>query len=611
MKLVPRTRSTLLRASPLLLAALLLGACSGGSRRAASVPATPMPPVQAVAQAPIATATAAPTTAPADAATPAPSAAEISTPAQPLSASITPLGQVSFGGQGFNGDVFAHNGFAYVGTWGYGGACPATGVKIVDLSDPTQPRQTGVLAAMPGTTQEKMIVRHVSTSAFSGDLLAVGIQRCDPTSHAPAGASFWDVSDPLNPVQLGFFPTGSARGVHELDLVQQGDRVLALLAVPYAERVSGGSELDFRIVDASDPRHPAQLAQWGVGTNLGLDVRGGIGCNRATFDHSARASADGRYVYLSYWDAGVIVLDISDPTAPRLAGRIQYPADEEGETHSVAEADGGRELLVADEDGIFGPPYHLHFRVQTPTGASDVYGCEAFFSPPLASRGRIDAQLVAVGSGCPGSRFAQDPRGTVALVDDGGCGMGEKAAALAQAGALALIAPQQGDPVAAQGGAIAALPIVTVRAGDAATLKQAAAGGPLPITLPSEKHSGGLRIWDISNLAAPRQLAVYQTPDSAAFPPPDDGFYTVHNPEVAGNVAYLSWYSDGLRVLDISDPANPREIASYVPPAAHNPFGVEFPNRTLVWGVHLAGDLVLLSDINGGLYVLRVDVSGG
>jgi hypothetical protein len=69
----------------------------------------------------------------------------------------------------------------------------------------------------------------------------------------------------------------------------------------------------------------------------------------------------------------------------------------------------------------------------------------------------------------------------------------------------------------------------------------------------------------------------------------------------------LSWYSDGLRVLDISDPANPREVAAYVPPAARNPLRAVFPDQTLVWGVSLMGDLVLLSDINSGLHVLRLE----
>src|SRR6266508_4229127 len=49
------------------------------------------------------------------------------------------------------------------------------------------------------------------------------------------------------------------------------------------------------------------------------------------------------------------------------------------------------------------------------------------------------------------------------------------------------------------------------------------------------------------------------------------GDHSIHNPLVVGETVYVSWYSDGIRVLDVSDPTNPREIASFVPPAGHNP----------------------------------------
>src|SRR5207249_463543 len=118
-----------------------------------------------------------------------------------------------------------------------------------------------------------------STPSFTGELLAVGIQRCARTG--TSGAAFYDVTNPLQPKQLGFYATGVARGVHELDLIQQGNRALALLAVPAAELDGAGG--DFRIVDVSDPIHPVELAQWGAGAKLGIDIKGGIGCERRIF----------------------------------------------------------------------------------------------------------------------------------------------------------------------------------------------------------------------------------------------------------------------------------------------------------------------------------------
>jgi hypothetical protein len=78
----------------------------------------------------------------------------------------------------------------------------------------------------------------------------------------------------------------------------------------------------------------------------------------------------------------------------------------------------------------------------------------------------------------------------------------------------------------------------------------------------------------------------------------------VHNPLLEGDLVFASWYSEGLRVIDVADPANPREVGFFVPP--HTPsLTPERPSTTArVWGVARAGDLILLSDMNYGLWIL-------
>jgi hypothetical protein len=517
-------------------------------------------------------------------------------------ASLTPLGQITPGSQGFHGDVWGHKNFAYLGTWGTGPVCPATGVKIIDLADPSAPRWVSTAAAIAGTTQEDIAVRAVSTAAFSGDLLAVGVQQCSFGNGAFAGLALFDVTDPRNPVELGSLPTGG-RGVHELDLVQQGSRVLALLAVPDTE-VRPGRVGDFRIVDVTDPRRPTQLAAWGAGAGLGLDLRGGIGCHHRIYAHSARASADGRRAYVSYWDAGVIVLDIAEPANPRVVGHLTYESWEPGTTHSVAEAKDGGVLLIADEETVFSTPPGLTLQVQTNGGPITLRGCAADGAAPLDAAGVIEAELVSAGRACAAGSLPE-VRGRVALVEEGTCGLADKAAALATAGARAMLIAQiggpQSDPLVG-----ARLPVVGISAEDGARLNAALTGGVLPVTLPVERPWGGLRLWDISEPSRPRQVAVYQTPNSLAFPAPNDGYFTLHNSEVVDDLAVLAWWTDGVRVLDISDPASPREVAAYVPPAVTNPQRAVFPDQTLIWGVSVLGDLVLASDVNAGLYVLRL-----
>jgi hypothetical protein len=124
---------------------------------------------------------------------------------------------------------------------------------------------------------------------------------------------------------------------------------------------------------------------------------------------------------------------------------------------------------------------------------------------------------------------------------------------------------------------------------------------------------GSLRIFDLSG-AVPQQVGSFATAN--ALPGPDgevalDGFYTAHDVAVAGDLAVVSWYSDGVRLLDLTDLAHPVEVGSFVPPPAVDPYGYwDAPDGTraipVVWGVQLVGDLVYASDINSGLWIVRI-----
>jgi hypothetical protein len=121
---------------------------------------------------------------------------------------------------------------------------------------------------------------------------------------------------------------------------------------------------------------------------------------------------------------------------------------------------------------------------------------------------------------------------------------------------------------------------------------------------------GFARIWSLDDPGDPDHLSDFAT--SHSLTNKTDAFYSVHNPEIRGTTLYLSWYSDGLRVVDISNPAAPREVASFRPPPTRDPTGafVSFWARDapfpFVWGVHVDGDRIYLSDINFGLYIVTL-----
>jgi hypothetical protein len=120
---------------------------------------------------------------------------------------------------------------------------------------------------------------------------------------------------------------------------------------------------------------------------------------------------------------------------------------------------------------------------------------------------------------------------------------------------------------------------------------------------------GPARLVDISDPAHPRQVSVLASPenDPATCRNSPAGAYTSHNPTIVGDLAFISWYSSGLQVFGIGDPANPQRLAEYRP-AASEP-GARDPQLgstlAMTWSYPIVRDgLLYVADINQGLYVL-------
>jgi hypothetical protein len=101
----------------------------------------------------------------------------------------------------------------------------------------------------------------------------------------------------------------------------------------------------------------------------------------------------------------------------------------------------------------------------------------------------------------------------------------------------------------------------------------------------------------VQDPANPVQVGVFETEHSAAGTPGEQYAYTIHNPLVDDrdpNRAYLAWYADGVRLIDVSDASRPVELGAWTPAAGG-----------MAWNVAFMGDLLLVGDINNGLVILR------
>jgi choice-of-anchor B domain-containing protein len=116
------------------------------------------------------------------------------------------------------------------------------------------------------------------------------------------------------------------------------------------------------------------------------------------------------------------------------------------------------------------------------------------------------------------------------------------------------------------------------------------AAGTLCVTT-DEVSAGVIKIFDISNKSNPIPLGQF-TPTTASIP---------HNAFIVGDKVHVSWYTEGYRCIDISDPSNPVEVASYDTwPGSTGGFNG-------CWGCYpfLPSGNVLASDRNTGLYIVR------
>ena len=170
------------------------------------------------------------------------------------------------------GETFYYEGFCYL-------TCDYT-VEIVDVSNPQFPVIVSTIDP-PGDWPRSTVVYN--------DLAYI-------TSYT--GMTIYDISDPSHPVQLGFFP---APDVYCIDV--SGDYAVIETYV----------EDSLLVIDVSDPTDPLQVGSFYLGEE----------------EVCEQLRANGEYVYVSrvnygpsFYDNGVIILNISDPSHPVDVGNF-------------------------------------------------------------------------------------------------------------------------------------------------------------------------------------------------------------------------------------------------------------------------------------------------
>ncbi|MEE8353720.1 MAG: PA domain-containing protein [Dehalococcoidales bacterium] len=557
----------------------------------------------------------------------------VSSPASPSSPRLNVVGHLDLGAGPENiTDVWAlatadGRSYAYLGTSGRPACDPEfTGVHIVDISDPATPQPAGFIPSPPGTSVNDVKAARLVTPFFSGDLLAHSLEACAPSPVAgpTLGVSLHDVTEPLAPRLLaeGFL----SFQVHNLFIYQQGERAFILVVEDDAER-------DFHLVEITDPTAPRELAT--LGWPDWFDVAEDqlfLGNAAVSQLHDvwaetypagvANARFAGRTIaFLPYWDAGLVLLDITDPAAPVFLGDSDYLDPDpvtgrrpEGNSHAAVPADGGRLVFMGDEDFSTAG---LHFTVESGDFAGEYPAVEAAFTTPLES---LSGPTTFVGVACAAEGLpAPASEMSLALIERGVCPFEDKIANAAAAGYQAAVVfnqvdeasrliPMSGSP------AKGVIPAVFVTRFTAFAIlgmsPESDPETPLPqIGVHGEQVSaeagifdgwGYGRVLDVTDPADIVELGQFAV-DNVLVDPPPPGDHSMHNVVVDGTVAYISWYADGIRVVDFHHPEAPVETAHFVDAESGSDF----------WGVYLfrhpdGNRYILGSDRSTGLWIFAV-----
>lgn len=248
--------------------------------------------------------------------------------------------------RGYSADVVGERHYAYLSSHKGTIDCPAQGVRVYDLANPRRPRHiatfadAGSVPALKDTWTEKTIVRRVHTAAFDGVLAVTSVQAC---GGGFGGFAVYDVTRPGHPRRLALVQT-QPRGSHEIWLAAARGHAWVYTAEAAAEFSFAPDSFGFHIFDVTNPRAPVEVGGWSACRDLRL-------CTSPTGSprylvHSVITDAAATRAFLSYWDLGTVILDITDPAHPGYLGRT---SPGQGKVHSAWLARGGRILVETHE----------------------------------------------------------------------------------------------------------------------------------------------------------------------------------------------------------------------------------------------------------------------
>jgi hypothetical protein len=225
-----------------------------------------------------------------------------------------------------------------------GGHYTVPGWSVVDVTDPKNPTVAKFIPGPANTSTNQVdLADNILVAALSRPT-AREDAGMDAKKPYQAGVALIDMKDPLNPKELGRWLTDKPEGRGTHRNMYQGGRYVHLAA-----DMKGYSGDIYVILDISNPAKPVEAGRWWF---PGQHVAGGetpqkdpdINLHNPNF-------VDGNLVYLSYGDAGMVVLDISDVSKPKLVSKLKFQPQHRFDVHTVS-PDFKRKLVYVNSEAV-------------------------------------------------------------------------------------------------------------------------------------------------------------------------------------------------------------------------------------------------------------------
>ncbi|HTK13737.1 MAG TPA: hypothetical protein VL402_08040 [Xanthobacteraceae bacterium] len=217
----------------------------------------------------------------------------------------------------------------------------------VDVSDPRNPK------VVCQTDLPQSFMRSNSLE-LCGNILAVAYQ-CQKHGQQPAGMELFDISKPENPKSISFFDCSgpNSRGVHQLWFCD-GEYVHLSSGTADSHPTNPRDDQFYRCIDVRNPSKPVEVGRWWLpGTQEGDGAAPPV--RHKQLDRGFRCHNTNVYpqrpdrCYLGYVDAGMIILDISDKTKPKMISRWDNSPPYTGFTHTIVPLFDRGLILATDE----------------------------------------------------------------------------------------------------------------------------------------------------------------------------------------------------------------------------------------------------------------------